>query len=184
MSDSKRSVAPGDLPSQRLELKLKRLKEEYVNARKELYSRIEENNALQHELVEYRFKVDYYSQMNNQTLHLATSSNEQESSTAVQLYLKEKADSQCWQSKCRMYQQKIEQLQKNYELTKDKYKQRLQEERGIFERTKLKYLDHMKNIQNDLHETRQLLEKDAELKMSQESAYQELIDERRQLLTR
>ncbi|CAF3344287.1 unnamed protein product [Rotaria sp. Silwood1] len=171
------------LKRQRLELKLKRLKEEYVNVRKELYARIEENNALQHELVEYRFKVDYYSQLNNQTLHLMAPSNEKESSTAIQLYLKEKADSQCWQSKCRIYQQKIEQLQKNYELTRDKYKQRLQEERGIFERTKIKYLDHMKNIQKDLHETRQLLEKDAELKMNQESAYQELIDERRQLLT-
>ena len=48
----------------------------------------------------------------------------------------------------------------------------------------MKYLDHMKNIQNDLHETRQLLEKDGELKMSQESAYQQLINERQQLLTR
>ncbi|CAF1029279.1 unnamed protein product, partial [Rotaria sordida] len=171
------------LKRQRLELKLKRLKDEYVDVRKELYTRIEENNALQHELIEYRYKIDYYSQMNNQTLHLTAPSNEKESSTTVQLYLKEKTDSQSWQAKCRIYQQKIEQLQKNYELIRDKYKQRLHEERGIFERTKLKYLDHMKNIQKDLHETRQLLEKDTELKMNQESAYQELIDERRQLLT-
>lgn len=56
--------------------------------------------------------------------------------------------------------------------------------REIFERTKTKYLDHIKNVQNDLHETRQLLEKDTELKLNQESAYQQLIDERRQLLTR
>lgn len=53
----------------------------------------------------------------------------------------------------------------------------------MFERTKMKYLEHMKNIQKDLHETRQLLEKDAELKISQESAYQQLVEERRQLLT-
>jgi len=56
--------------------------------------------------------------------------------------------------------------------------------REIFERTKNKYLDHIKNVQKDLHETRQLLDKDAELKINQESAYQQLIDERRQLLTR
>jgi hypothetical protein len=56
--------------------------------------------------------------------------------------------------------------------------------RDVFERTKNKYLDHIKNVQKDLHETRQLLEKDTELKLNQESAYQQLIDERRQLLTR
>ena len=56
--------------------------------------------------------------------------------------------------------------------------------REVFENTKLKYLDHIKNVQKDLQETRQLLEKDADLKISQESAYQQLIDERRQLLTR
>jgi hypothetical protein len=39
-------------------MKLKRLKDEYVNVRKE-----------QHELVECRFKLEYYSQMNNQTIH-------------------------------------------------------------------------------------------------------------------
>ena len=54
----------------------------------------------------------------------------------------------------------------------------------MFERTKHKYLDHIRNVQNDLHETRQLIERDADLKMNQESAYQQLIDERRQLLTR
>lgn len=41
----------------------------------------------------------------------------------------------------------------------------------------------MKNVQKDLNETRQLLEKDAEVKVNQEVAYQQLIDERRQLLT-
>jgi len=56
--------------------------------------------------------------------------------------------------------------------------------RDLFERTKLKYLEHIKNVQKDLNETRQLLEKDAELKLNQEAAYQQLIDERRQLLTR
>lgn len=54
----------------------------------------------------------------------------------------------------------------------------------MFERTKCKYVDHLKNVQKDLHETRQLLEKDADLKLNQETAYQQLIDERRQLLTR
>ena len=54
----------------------------------------------------------------------------------------------------------------------------------MFERTKNKYLDHIKNVQRDLHETRQLIERDAELKMTQDSAYQQLVDERRQLLTR
>jgi len=56
--------------------------------------------------------------------------------------------------------------------------------RDLFERTKAKYLDHIKNVQKDLNQTRQLLEKDTELKINQESAYQQLIDERRQLLTR
>jgi len=106
-------------------MKLKRLKDEYIIVRKELYNRIEDNNTLQHELIEYRFKIDYYSQMYNQTFQ----SNENQSSTAVQLYLKEKADNQHWQLKCGTYQQKNEQLQKNYEAIKEKYKQRLQEER-------------------------------------------------------
>lgn len=56
--------------------------------------------------------------------------------------------------------------------------------RNVAERTKTKYLDHMKNIQKDLHETRYLLEKDTDLKKSQETAYQQLVEERRQLLTR
>lgn len=56
--------------------------------------------------------------------------------------------------------------------------------RELFERAKHKYLDHIKNVQHDLHETRQLLEKDAAMKSNQDSAYQQLIDERRQLLTR
>ena len=49
-------------------MKLKRLKDEYIIVRKELYSRIEENNALQHELVECRFKNGYNLQITNQTL--------------------------------------------------------------------------------------------------------------------
>ena len=49
-------------------MKLKRLKEEYINVRKELYNRMEENSALQHELVECRFRLEYYSQMNNQAI--------------------------------------------------------------------------------------------------------------------
>lgn len=48
----------------------------------------------------------------------------------------------------------------------------------------MKYLEHIKNVQKDLNETRQILEKDAEVKLHQETAYQQLIDERRQLLTR
>ncbi|CAF4824896.1 unnamed protein product, partial [Rotaria sp. Silwood2] len=47
------------LKRQRLEMKLKRLKDEYINVRKELYNRIEENNTLQHELIECRLKNDY-----------------------------------------------------------------------------------------------------------------------------
>jgi hypothetical protein len=131
----------------------------------------------------------------------ASQSNENQSSTAIQLYLKEKADNQHWQVKCATYQQKLEQLQKNYESIKEKYKQRLHEERfelcfllhidsffdysrDLFGRTKIKYLEHIKNVQKDLNETRKLLEKDTELKSNQELAYQQLVDERRQLLTR
>lgn len=203
-------------------MKLKRLKEEYINVRKDLYVRVEENNKLQHDLVASRMKNDYYAQLNNQTLesirsvgshrHRSTNlhffhlfkSTESEQTTAIQLYLKEKAENQHCQLKCRAYQQKLEQLQKSYEVLKDKYKERVQEERfdqhsdglrlnstrnlslfrEVFERAKRKYLDHIKNVQHDLHETRKLLEKDAELKMNQETAYQQLIDERRQLLTR
>lgn len=50
-------------------MKLKRLKEEYVNVRKELYSRIEENNSLKHELVECRLKNDYNLQLTSQTFN-------------------------------------------------------------------------------------------------------------------
>jgi regulator of replication initiation timing len=50
-------------------MKLKRLKEEYISVRKELFNRMEENNTLQHELVECRFRLEYYSQMNNQAIH-------------------------------------------------------------------------------------------------------------------
>ena len=48
-------------------MKLKRMKEEYINVRKELYTCVDENNALQHELVECRFKLDYLSQISTQT---------------------------------------------------------------------------------------------------------------------
>ena len=58
------------LPSrQRLEMKLKRLKDEYITVRKELYNRIEENNTLQHELVECRFKNDYNLHITSQTFN-------------------------------------------------------------------------------------------------------------------
>jgi hypothetical protein len=50
-------------------MKLKRLKEEYINVRKELYTRIEENNTLQHDLVECRFKNDYNLHITNQTFN-------------------------------------------------------------------------------------------------------------------
>ncbi len=56
--------------------------------------------------------------------------------------------------------------------------------RDIFERARMKYVGYIKNIQKDLEEARRLLEKDAEIKMNQELAYQQLIDERRQLLTK
>ena len=59
---------------QRLEMKLKRLKEEYITVRKELYYRVEENNTLQHELIASRLKIDYYSQLPNQTFESARSS--------------------------------------------------------------------------------------------------------------
>ena len=48
-------------------MKLKRLKEEYINVRKELYNRMEEINGLQHELVECRFKNEYNLHLTNQT---------------------------------------------------------------------------------------------------------------------
>ena len=54
---------------QRLEMKFKRLKEEYINLRKELYSRIEDNNTLRHELVEHRFKHDHHVHMTNPSFH-------------------------------------------------------------------------------------------------------------------
>jgi hypothetical protein len=54
----------------------------------------------------------------------------------------------------------------------------------VFERTKHKYIEHIKNVQRDLHETRQLIERDAEFKANQECAHQKLIDERLELLTR
>jgi hypothetical protein len=54
---------------QRLEMKLKRLKDEYINVRKELYNRIEETNILQHELVECRFKSDYNLHITSQTFN-------------------------------------------------------------------------------------------------------------------
>jgi hypothetical protein len=116
-------------------MKLKRLKDEYIIVRKELYNRIEDNNTLQHELIEYRFKIDYY----NQTFQ----SNENQSSTAVQLYLKEKADNQHWQLKCGTYQQKNEQLQKNYQIIKEKYKQRLHEERLELKRFFFFFYSHL-----------------------------------------
>lgn len=50
-------------------MKLKRLKDEYINVRKELYNRIEENSTLQHELVECRFKNDYNLHVTNQTFN-------------------------------------------------------------------------------------------------------------------
>lgn len=106
-------------------MKLKRLKDEYLTVRKDLYNRIEETNKLQHEIIECRFKADYYSELYNQTFQ----SNENQSSTAVQLYLKEKADNQHLHVRYTNLQQKCEQLQKNYETIKDKYKQRLHEER-------------------------------------------------------
>ena len=106
-------------------MKLKRLKDEYITVRKELYNRIEDQNRLEHDLIEYRFKSEYYSQMYNQTFQ----NQDQQSPTAVQLYLKEKAGNQHWQVKCTAYQQKYEQVQKNYEIMKEKYKSRLHDER-------------------------------------------------------
>ena len=50
-------------------MKLKRLKDEYITVRKELYNRIEENNTLQHELVECRFKNDYNLHITSQTFN-------------------------------------------------------------------------------------------------------------------
>ncbi|CAF0938246.1 unnamed protein product [Didymodactylos carnosus] len=174
------------LKRQRLEMKLKRLKDEYIVLRKEIHQRTEENDLLQHELVECRFKNDYNVHITNQTLNsLRTNENDQQpTTTAVQLYLKEKADNQHWQLKCRTYQQKLEHLQKNYELAKQKYKQRLQEERDSFDRAKTKYVEHMRHAQRDLQDTRSLLGKETEFKLNQEQSFQQLIDERRQLLTR
>ena len=54
-------------------MKLKRLKDEYITVRKELYHRVEENNTLQHELIASRLKNDYYSQLPNQTFESARS---------------------------------------------------------------------------------------------------------------
>jgi hypothetical protein len=48
----------------------------------------------------------------------------------------------------------------------------------------MKYVGYIKNIQKDLEEARRLLEQDAQIKMNQELAYQELIDQQRQLLTK
>lgn len=50
-------------------MKLKRLKDEYVNVRKELHNRIEENNSLRHELVECRLKNDYNLHLTSQTFN-------------------------------------------------------------------------------------------------------------------
>jgi len=50
-------------------MKLKRLKDEYITVRKELYNRMEENNTLQHELVECRFKNDYNLHITSQTFN-------------------------------------------------------------------------------------------------------------------
>ena len=50
-----------------LEIKLKRLKQEYIDLRTELYSRMEENQSLQYELIECRLTAEYYSHMNGQS---------------------------------------------------------------------------------------------------------------------
>jgi hypothetical protein len=50
-------------------MKIKRLKDEYINVRKELYHRIEENNTLQHDLVECRFQNDYNLHITSQTFN-------------------------------------------------------------------------------------------------------------------
>ena len=49
-------------------MKLKRLKQEYLNTRTELYNRIEENQSLQYELIECRLKIDYYSHLTVRSL--------------------------------------------------------------------------------------------------------------------
>ncbi|CAF1064650.1 unnamed protein product [Adineta steineri] len=168
------------LKRHRLEMKIKRLKDEFIHVRTELYNRVEENHSLQYELIECRLKIDYFSHVHDQAIR---SPDDNETSNILQLYLKEKADNLHYQLKCQTYQQQIDYLQRNYESVKVKHKQRLQEEKEIYVRAKMKYLDHIRNIQRDLQETRRLLEKDAETKLNQESIYQQVIDERKQLLT-
>ncbi|CAF1003534.1 unnamed protein product [Adineta ricciae] len=165
-----------------VEMKLKRLKQEYIDLRTELYSRMEENQSLQYELIECRLTVEYYSHMSGQSPASDNASVNTPSPTVLQLYLKEKSDNLHCQLTCRAYQQQIEHLKKNYEILKQKYKQRLQEEKDIHECTKMKYIDYIRNIQRDLQETRQLLAKDSEVKVNQETVYQQMVAERKQLL--
>ena len=62
-------INPSAVFRQRLEMKLKRLKDEYISVRTDLYNRIEENNALQHELIECRFKNDYNLHITSQAFN-------------------------------------------------------------------------------------------------------------------
>lgn len=51
-----------------LETKLKRLKQEYMEVRAQLYTCLEESQSLQYELIECRLTADYYSHANAHTL--------------------------------------------------------------------------------------------------------------------
>ncbi|UJR16375.1 hypothetical protein I4U23_003278 [Adineta vaga] len=178
----KHSIHDEQLRRHSLEMKLKRLKQEYSDVRNELYARTEENQSLQYELIECRLTADYYSHIHPQLPASEKSSENSHSSSVLQLYLKEKSDNLHCQLTCRTYQQQIEHLKKSYEILKQKYKQRLQEEKDIHECSKTKYVDYIRNIQRDLQETRHLLTKDADIRLNQQTFYQKAIDGRRQLL--
>ena len=84
--------------------------------------------------------------------------------------------------KCASYSQKFELLLKKYATRKSKCKSKIERLWEYFQREKAKYKELLSNAQNDLLNTKTTLEKETEYKTKQENTYQQIIEEKRNLL--
>lgn len=166
---------------EKVDEKLEYIRDEYKKLKNKVKKFSEENTNLQHQVIDAKNQFHVvkarYESIADQNY------NEAEKTNQLQDELNEtRKKLEHVELKCVSYSQKFELLLKKYANRKTKYKAKMEKLWEYTQREKTKYKDLLANAQSDLINTKTSLEKEAEFKNKQENSYQQIIEEKRNLL--
>lgn len=154
--------------SKKFKQKCTRLQEEMAHIKKE---NVENTTELQG----VKSKLDFISDIGHTELEKNSALQDQLSEARKKLELTE--------LKCTSYSQKFDILINRYETRKVKQKNKIERLWEYLQRERTKYKDLLANAQNDLNNTKNIREKESQGKYEKDNSYQQIIDEKHNLVT-